>query len=145
MYMKPTRTLIKSILLFISLFISCKQKPTRPETAIDTARDFISASLDGNFEEAETLLFHDTENIQMFNMFKEYREKLPDATKKKYEAAEYKIDRYDELNDSTVIVNYSNDFMHQPMHLKVIKKEEKWYIDFKFISAKDSTSKTDRP
>lgn len=112
---------------------------------MDTAREFISASLDGDFEQAETLLYHDTENIQMFNMFKQYRDKLSAPIKKKYETAEYKINRYDELNDSTVIVNYSNDYMHQPMNLKVIKKEDAWYIDFKFISAKDSTSNSLKP
>ncbi len=137
---------ISSVLLFtftcIIFMTACKEEKKRPTTAMDTARTFISASLDGDITTAESLLLKDTENIQLFNMFKDYHRKLPEQTKKKYEAAEYKINSFDEVNDSTVIVNYSNDYMHQPMNLRVIKKEEQWFIDFKFISSTTDSLKS---
>ncbi|HCF63804.1 MAG TPA: hypothetical protein DEU93_06290, partial [Chitinophagaceae bacterium] len=45
-----------------------------PETAMDTGRTFIRASLDGDFKEAEKLLMPETENKEMFNSYIRYYE-----------------------------------------------------------------------
>lgn len=134
---------MQKILLFslVCLLIStsCNDQK-RPETAMNTARTFIDASLDGDFQHAEPLVMADSLNQQMYQMYKSHYAKLPEKTKKGYAEAGYNIDSYEELNDSTVIVHYSNDFMHKPINLKVVKQSGQWWIDFQMISATDSIS-----
>jgi hypothetical protein len=124
--------------LSLIFFIACNEQK-RPQTAMDTARTFIESSLDGDFKAAEPLLMPDSLNRQMFQTYESYYAKLPKNTRSSYAKASYEIDSYEEKNDSTVVVHYSNDFMHQPMKLKVIKQAGVWWIDFKDLSASDST------
>jgi len=124
--------------LLLLAFFACNEKK-RPQTAMDTARAFIEASLDGDFKTAEPLLLPDSLNQQMFQTYKNFYGKLPDSTREHYAKASYEVNSYDEKNDSTVMVNYSNDFMHQPIKLKVIKQSGLWWIDFKDLSSGDST------
>ncbi len=128
--------MIKKLLIPFLLFAfvaACKdpvkQKPT---TALDTGREFIRASLNGDFISAESFLLKDTENIQLFESFKDYYERMPQDKKQHYKSASYEINKYEDLNDSTTLINYSNDYMNKPMDIKVIKKESVWYIDFKY-------------
>ena len=124
--------------LLLVFLTSCNENK-RPSTAMDTARSFIEASLDGDFKTAEPLLLPDSLNQQMFQTYKSYYGKLSKSTRDNYAKANYEINSYDDKNDSLVIVNYSNDFMHQQMKLKVIKQTGMWWIDFKDLSSIDST------
>ncbi|MDB5201291.1 MAG: hypothetical protein JWQ27_700 [Ferruginibacter sp.] len=124
-----------------SLLISCSQKETkRPETALDTGREFIRASLDGDFKHAETLLLKDTQNLQLFSSYKTYYQRLPEKEKQQYKTASYNINKYDELNDSTCIINYSNSYMKKPMDIKLVRVNNLWDVDFKFMYAVDSSA-----
>jgi len=126
--------MIKKIIpvLIATLFIvSCSQK-TRPTTAMDTGRDFIRATLDGNFDEAKELLYKDTFNVQFFDSYTQMYDRLPDDEKKNYKAADYIINKYTELGDTASIINYSNSYMKKPQDIKVINKNGEWLIDFKY-------------
>jgi hypothetical protein len=37
-----------------------------------------------------------------------------------------------EVNDSTTVINYSNDYMNKPMEIKVIRSNNEWKVDFKY-------------
>jgi hypothetical protein len=99
---------------------------------LDTGRDFIRASLDGDFENAEHLLLKDTQNLQLFDSYKNYYQRLPADKKKNYKAASYDINKYTDLNDSTSIINYSNSFMKTPMEIKLVRLNKHWVVDFKY-------------
>ncbi|MEO6403844.1 MAG: hypothetical protein ABIY51_13920 [Ferruginibacter sp.] len=121
------------IVIAVFCFISCNNNSTsRPTTALDTGREFIRASLDGNFKGAETLIFKDTQNVQLFDSYKQFYSKLPGQKKSAYQKASYEINKYQDLNDSTTIINYSNSYMKKPMDIKVVRKNDLWQIDFKF-------------
>ena len=107
---------------------------------MDTGRDFIRASLDGNFEAANALLLQDQQNMEMFQSYKIFYDKLPADKKKGYKEASYEINKYTDVNDSMSLINYSNSYMHQPMDIKVVRMNGKWLVDFKYTSA-DSTTK----
>jgi len=124
------------LILFLTLllgFSNCQEnKKQRPTNALETGRTFIKASLDGDFETASSLLVADTQNIQLFTAYKEYYSRMSDEKKKHYKAADYIINKFTDLNDSTTIINYSNDYMNKPMEIKVVKINNKWAVDFKF-------------
>jgi len=127
---------MKNFLLFvtlISLLTSCNnEKKQRPTTALDTGRTFIKASLDGDFETASSLLLKDTQNNQLFTAYKEYYKRMPDDKKKNYKKADYIINKFTDVNDSTTIINYSNDYMNKPMEIKVVKVNNEWSVDFTY-------------
>lgn len=106
-----------------------------PETAMDTGRTFIRASLDGNFKDAEKLLMQETENKEMFNSYMRYYEKMPAETKENYKKASFEINEFLELNDSTTIINYSNSYMNKPMEIKVVRSNNRWQVDFTYTTS----------
>ena len=128
--------MLKNILFaafFILVMFSCSDpKKEKPATALDTGREFIRASLNGDFKMAESLLLMDTQNIQLFESYKIYFERLPKEKKQHYKEASYEINKYADIDDSTTIINYSNDYMNKPMDIKVIRQNKAWYIDFKY-------------
>ncbi|HMJ48449.1 MAG TPA: hypothetical protein VK498_14045 [Ferruginibacter sp.] len=120
-------------LAFIILIISCNNNTAKPpETALDTGREFIEASLKGDFENAQKLLLNDSENLQLFDSYKHFYDRLPGEKKQHYKNAQYNINKYLDVNDSVTIINYSNDYMNKPMDIKVVRLNKKWSIDFKY-------------
>lgn len=127
------RRIIPGLVLSFIILYSCNdKKATRPETALDTGRAFIRASLDGDFTIAETLLLKDTQNAQLFSTYKMYYDRLSKERKRNYKSASYNINKYLEENDSTTIINYSNSYMNKPMEIKVVRKNNEWNVDFKY-------------
>ena len=124
------KILIPIVLLIFSACSSPKKE--KPATSLETGREFIRASLNGDFKTAETLLLKDQENEQLFESFKKYYDRMPEDKKQHYKAASYEINKYVDLDDSTTIINYSNDYMKKPMDIKIVRKNKEWLIDFKY-------------
>jgi len=125
----------KIVLLFfiLSVIVSCKQKEDKvPLTALDSGREFIRASLDGNFDKASALLLKDSQNVQLFESYKVFYEKLPEDKKKGYKDASYEINKYLDVDDSTTLINYSNSYMNKPMEIKLVRTNKVWSVDFKY-------------
>ena len=134
--------IVKNILAAATLllFISCGSgKSAGPETAMDAGRDFIRATLDGDFPAAEALLLKDDQNTAMFASYKDFYTRLPAEKKQAYKKASYNINTYKDLNDSVSLINYSNTYMNQPLNIKLVKKDRLWQVDFKYTS-EDSTA-----
>lgn len=114
-------------------FISCNNaNNNRPLTAIDTGREFIRASLNGDFNSAENLILKDTQNVQLFESYKHFYNKLPAEKKDYYRKASYKINKYVDADDSTTLINYSNSYMKKPMDIKIVRNHNVWAVDFKY-------------
>lgn len=130
------------VLLFVLInLIACNNNsPKRPSTAVETGTEFIRATLDGNFKNAETLLLKDEQNTAMFESYKTYYDRLPAEKKEAYKQASYIINTLTDENDSTSIINYSNSYMKQPMNIKVLKRNNIWSVDFKYTSADSSSN-----
>jgi hypothetical protein len=132
--------MLKQIILFTlaAVFIlSCNHKHPRPTTSIDTGRDFIRATLDGNFDEAQSLLYNDSTstNMQLFKRYTEMYDRLPDADKKGYKDADYIINKVTDQGDSVSIINYSNTYMKKEQDIKLVRKDSLWQIDFQYTFA----------
>ena len=126
-------TRIYFLISIVVFLVACGNKKTRPTTSLDTGRAFIKASLNGDFATAESLLSADSQNIQLFIAYKDYYSRMPDDKKQHYKNASYEINKFDDINDSTVIINYSNDYMNKPMSIKIIRVNGIWSVDFKYV------------
>lgn len=116
----------------LSLSACSNKKDQRPETAMDTGRTFIRASLDGDFKTAEPLLLNDSANHQLFDSYKDSYAKISAEKKKGYKESSYQVNKMEELNDSTTIINYSNSFMNKPTEIKLVRMNKLWWVDFKY-------------
>ena len=132
------------IIIFATVFSCNSPTAKHPVTAMDTGRDFIRATLDGDFISAEPLLLPEPENIQLFDTYKELYSRLHPEEKAAYKNASYNINTYKDLNDSVSVINYSNSYMKKPMNIKLVKRENTWRVDFKYTSQERSpTDSTD--
>ncbi len=115
------------------MMVACQSKKTTPgSSAMEVGRSFIRASLDGDFKTAEPLLLPDVENRQAFESFKKYFSDLPESQRNQYKTANYNINKYEDINDSTTIINYSNSYMNKPMEVKLVRIKDNWLVDFKY-------------
>lgn len=129
---------MRTTLLFITIcfFVGCKPSTETSElSALETGRQFIRASLDGNFKIAEPLILKDSINQQQFDRFETFYRKMPEEDRNKYKSSSYEINKFLEVNDSVTIINYSNSFMQKPMEVKLIRIDKSWMVDFKYTAS----------
>ena len=126
-----------SSLLLVSL-IACnsddrQSTSTTSDNAVDAARNFIQAALVGDFERAKKFMVNDSLNHEDLNAIQRLNERLSKDEKDKYQEASIRIHQDRKLNDSTRIIYYSNSFRNKQDSLKVIKTNNEWLVDFKFM------------
>ncbi len=125
----------KILLIFLVVlgFAACKDKHERPDDALETAREFIRSSLDGDFEWAGELMIKDSLNQYELGVIeKKYKQELSDEDKEGYKKSSIIVHSVDNVSDSIVIVNYSNSYKKKQMPVKVIKRNGVWQVDFNY-------------
>ncbi len=135
---------IKRTSLFLMLTLlgfACQEKKSRPATALDTARLFVESSLKGDIETAALLLDNNSANKEFYKTYENYYQKLSAIEKQQYKKANYQINSYNEINDTTCLINYTNDYMRTPMDIKLVKKSGEWFVDFSYTYNSTSTGK----
>jgi hypothetical protein len=131
-----------SLSIFFLVLLACNDKTVnKPNTAMDVGRDFIRTTLDGDFKNAEALLCKDSQNIQTFDSYKNYYNRLPADKKLAYKKASDTINTVQDVNDSTSIIDYSNSYMNEPIKIRLVKQNKIWCIDFKYTSGDTATAK----
>jgi hypothetical protein len=131
------RILILATIIFTT---ACTQKETkRPTAAMDVGNTFIRATLDGDFKNAEALIYKDSANTEFFETFIRTFEGFTKDKKASFKNASYIINSYTSVNDSTNIIDYSNSFMKQNQKIKLIKKANIWCVDFKYTTGDTTT------
>lgn len=127
-----SRIYLLTLCLLLFLF-SCKEENKRPEDALGTARSFIRHSLDGNYNDARELMLQDSiNNFELEELEKRYDHNLSKTEKEGYKNASIIIHSVDQVNDSVVIINYSNSYKKKQMPVKVILKEGIWQVDLQY-------------
>ncbi|HMO34314.1 MAG TPA: DUF4878 domain-containing protein [Lacibacter sp.] len=129
----------KFVLPLISIFLpallltSCSGERQRPDDALGTAREFVRSSLDGDYKWARELLYQDSVNLVELEMIeRRYDDEMSKADKDGYKKSSILIHSVENVNDTVVIVNYSNSWKKKQMPLKVIKKDGKWQVDLDY-------------
>jgi hypothetical protein len=127
----------KIILIAITSFliISCDQqveKAKKNADPLEAGREFINASLTGDYDYAKKYLLADSTNLMYFDMFVDFDEKKPAADKQGYKESNIIINSTEKLSDSVTIINYSNTYKKEPAKIKLVRKNNEWLVDFKY-------------
>lgn len=117
--------------LFIVAFFACGEKSyVKSKDPVDAAREFIRASLDGDFKKAKLYLAKDENNQNFYKLYIDKYEKLAPIEKEGFKKSSIIINKVENLNDSTIIVNYANSFKNKNFELKVFTQQNECWVDF---------------
>ncbi len=127
------KTLIVPILL-ISL-AACNNGETfkKAEDAQDAGREFIRASLDGNYEKAQFYLFADSTNQLLLNKWKKDYDQLDPESRKKYKDADILPISVQTQNDSVTSYTYANSYKKDTTTIRIVRINKEWLVDLKEI------------
>ncbi len=122
------------VFLYSTLLLACQQeKRERPQDALETAREFIRSSLDGDYKWAKELMLQDSLNVyELGEIEKKYNTQMSVEDKEGYKKSSIIIHTVENVSDSVVIVNYSNSYKKKQMPIKVVKKDGLWQVDFNY-------------
>ena len=118
----------------ILFFIACNQqaKTKKNSDPLEAGREFINASLTGDYDYAKKYLLTDSTNLMYFDRFVDFDNKKPAADKEGYKNANIIINSTENVSDSVTIINYSNTYKKEPAKIKLVKKNNEWLVDFKY-------------
>ena len=126
---------MKQLLLLLILFTtSCKSSTSyeNASNALDAGREFIDASLKGDFAKAYFYMLQDAENKKLLDKIEtDYRENDRDG-REQYRQASINIGEVTDITDKETIINYSNTYDKIGKKLKVVFIDNKWVVDFKY-------------
>ena len=129
----------KMKLIFIAVtaaifFMACDQNTGKIHLndPLDAGREFIDASLKGDYDVARKYLLVDSTNLVYFNMFTEFYKKKPEEEKEGYKDANIIINSTENVSDSVKIIYYTNTFKNKPSKIKLVKRNNEWLVDFKY-------------
>lgn len=127
------------ILFLFLLFVtsSCKNASSNKEEQqqdndLNVAIAFLQAALKGDFKGASAYMLHDSINDERLDAVS--RMQLSPKEKQGLWDASITIHNRNVLNDTTSIIIYSNSFHKENQDtLKIVKKDSKWLVDFKYL------------
>jgi hypothetical protein len=122
-----------ALLLFFAC--SCSHQQYHPaENDLDAGREFIDATLKGDFDKADFYLYHDNQNINFFNAYKAAYTKKNNENKKQLHDATITILEIKTLNDKETIIFFRNSFDKVSRQIKVSLQNNMWQVDLKSSS-----------
>jgi len=126
------------LLLIIILMNSCNNQARyqKAEDAEDAGREFIRASLDGNYDKAYYYMYKDSTNTNkmILDKWRKDYNMLKQQDKVNYKEANIIAVNIAPVNDSTVNYMYTNTFENKDTTtIKIIKVNDEWLIDLKDI------------
>ena len=124
---------MKQLLFILSIFISgCSSHSyNKAENDLDAGREFIDASLKGDFDKANFYLLNDETNKKLFNQYiQSYNKKSADDKKQLHDAV-INIKQVNAVNNKETIINFKNSFDTISHRLKVVSVNNTWLVDLK--------------
>lgn len=124
---------------FLCIIISCKneEKSSLSENNLDAARNFIRSALDGKFNEARNYMLQDSLNNNYLDVAERSYKNSDQAVKDSYRASTIIIHNLSDMNDSVSVLIYSNSFKNDHDTLRVIRTNDKWLVDLKYLYQHD--------
>lgn len=134
---------MKQLLLLalpIALLVSCGENKTagyhKAADAEEAGREFVRASLDGDYEKTKFFLYKDSSNNNtiLLDKWRDDYNRLPEEDKISYKDASIITLRLQPENDSTVYYVYTNSFKQKDTTtLRIVRVRGEWLVDFKDI------------
>lgn len=105
----------------------------KAEDAQDAGREFIRASLDGDYDKASAFLYSDSTNKMLFLKWKKDHERLDHEEQKKYRDANILPINIQAVNDSVTSYTYANTYKKDTTTIRVVRINGEWLVDLKEI------------
>jgi hypothetical protein len=131
------KKILSASFLLLILGACNNDKTSKSENDVDAARNFIRSALDGKFSEARQYMLQDTANLQFLDVAERNYERAPVETINSYRGSTINIHQVNPVNDSTTVVVYSNSFKKDHDTLKVLKVNNQWLVDLKYLYQHD--------
>ena len=127
------KTIITSC--FLIFIIACHAGKTfnKAEDAQDAGRQFIRASLDGDYEKARFYLLNDSVNLLLINMWQQRFDQMDRDTRQQYREASIFPINIHAINDSVTKYTYSNSFRKDTTTVHIVRRNGEWLVDLKEI------------
>lgn len=119
-------------LFFTVVCLSCGSDYSPATTALEGGREFIDACLKGDFDKAAFYMIDDSENSKYLLEIKRDFHERGNEQRIEYGKASINIIEDAAISDSIHIINYKNSYDNVVRKVKVIKKDDKWLVDFKY-------------
>ena len=131
--MKRYRFIFWFLLFYLGACKNSDRAAGESENNIDAARNFIRAALDGKFNDARNYMLKDSVNTNYLDVVERSYKNTDQSIRDGYRASSIRIINKNEVNDSTTIIIYSNSFKNDPDTLKVLKIDNQWLVDLKYL------------
>ena len=129
--------MMKKILLPATLLLlaACNNDRSykKAEDAQDAGREFIRASLDGNYEKASFYLYPDSTNKMLFAEWKSMHGRTTPEEQEKYKEASILPINIHPVNDSVTSYTFTNSYKKDTNTILVVRVKGEWLVDLKEI------------
>ena len=126
-----------AFLLLLTALLSCNNDTayTKATDAQEAAREFIRASLDGNYDKASFYLYKDSAGVNemLLNKWKSDYGKWSQEDKVGHKNANIIVITTEKTSDSTLNYIFSNSYKKDTTTIKIIKTKGDWLVDLKDI------------
>lgn len=132
--------------LFAVLLFGCSGSDNykKPDDPLEAGRDFIRFALDGNMQKAKLFILKDGDNEMLFQRKEQQYNASPKSEKDAYKDASIIVNKSQDINDSTTIINYSNSYKKENNEIKLVKENNEWWVDFKYTFTGDTTNAVEK-
>jgi hypothetical protein len=127
------KTIVYTLPLLFLVACSGSQSYKKAEDAQDAGREFIRASLDGDYDKARFYLYADSTNQMLLDKWKKDYDRMDHEERKKYMDADIRVIDLKTVNDSVTTYTYANTYKKDTTTIRVIRVKGDWLVDLKEI------------
>ncbi|MDP4150661.1 MAG: DUF4878 domain-containing protein [Bacteroidota bacterium] len=118
------------------LLVACGDNSfKKAENAQDAGREFIRASLDGNYDKASFYLYDDStsQNKMMLDKWRRDLDRQSPEERRKYKEADILPINIQTVNDSVTLYTYANSYKKDTTTIRIVRIKGEWLVDLKEI------------
>lgn len=127
------KTILASCLFIFIVACHAGKTFNKAEDAQDAGRQFIRASLDGDYEKARFYLLNDSINLLLISKWEQGFDKMDRDTRQQYREASIIAINIRAINDSVTTYTFSNSFRRDTTTVNIVRKNGEWLVDLKEI------------
>jgi hypothetical protein len=133
-YFCPMKKLLVPAILLLLAACNNDKSFKKAEDAQDAGREFIRASLDGNYEKASFYLYPDSTNKNIFAKWKTMYAHMNADEQQRYKDASILVLGSTNLNDSVTRFTYTNSYKTKDTTtILILRINKEWLVDLKEI------------
>jgi hypothetical protein len=119
----------------MALLLACNSGRTfkKADDAQDAGREFIRASLDGDYEKAQYFLLQDSINRLLMDKWEKGFDQFDAATRQQYKSADILPIHIQDESDSVTSYTFSNSYRKDTTTIKIVRVNGEWLVDLKEI------------